>query len=158
MNQKSGATDKKSGEIVIKGGNIWAAGRDIVLGKDSSAKAVGAAGKSIRADGEYKVAYYAGEKVYIDGKVSKSLNIEAEEVEFGPNAEVTGVIKVEAKDTENFELSYIDIDMKKIPEGYYFVIGDNRNNSIDSRIIGLVKKEDIKGTVTQSLIPFKKVK
>lgn len=78
-------------------GNIWAAGRDIVLGKDSSAKAVGAAGKSIRADGEYKVAYFAGEKVYIDGKVSKSLNIEAEEVEFGPNAEVTGVIKVEAK-------------------------------------------------------------
>ena len=63
-----------------------------------------------------------------------------------------------AKDTENFELSYIDIDMKKIPEGYYFVIGDNRNNSIDSRIIGLVKKEDIKGTVTQSLIPFKRVK
>ena len=48
--------------------------------------------------------------------------------------------------------------MKKIPEGYYFVIGDNRNNSIDSKIIGLVKKEDIKGTVTQSLIPFKKVK
>ena len=89
------------------------------------------------------------------------MGLPGEKVEYNENKLYINDKKVEdrfAKDTENFELSYIDIDMKKIPEGYYFVIGDNRNNSIDSRIIGLVKKEDIKGTVTQSLIPFKKVK
>ena len=35
----------------------------------------------------------------------------------------------------------------KIPAGCYFVLGDNRHNAMDSRYIGFVKKEDIKGVV-----------
>lgn len=35
----------------------------------------------------------------------------------------------------------------KIPTGSYFVLGDNRHNALDSRYIGFVKKEDIKGVV-----------
>ena len=34
-----------------------------------------------------------------------------------------------------------------IPEGYYFILGDNRTNSKDSREIGLVKKQDIIGVI-----------
>ena len=105
------------------------------------------------------VNYFNGEKE--ERLIKRVMGLPGEKVEYNENKLYINDKKVEdrfAKDTENFELSYIDIDMKKIPEGYYFVIGDNRNNSIDSRIIGLVKKEDIKGTVTQSLIPFKKVK
>lgn len=48
-----------------------------------------------------------------------------------------------------------DFDMVKIPKGYYFVMGDNRSNSIDSRIIGTINKEDIKGTTKFVLFPFK---
>lgn len=38
-----------------------------------------------------------------------------------------------------------------IPEGCYFVLGDNRRNSRDSRTIGLIKEEDILGQINYRL-------
>ena len=40
----------------------------------------------------------------------------------------------------------------------YFVLGDNRTNSLDSRYIGLISKEQIEGTIDLSIYPFKKLK
>jgi signal peptidase I len=51
---------------------------------------------------------------------------------------------------ENFTLSdysFIASKLKdgKIPADYYFVLGDNRSNSVDSRTIGLIHKDQIVG-------------
>ena len=54
------------------------------------------------------------------------------------------------KDTETYDFVWD----KEIPEGYYFVMGDNRTNSTDSRMIGLVSKSEIRGTTDFVLFPF----
>lgn len=35
----------------------------------------------------------------------------------------------------------------RIPQGYYFAMGDNRDNSADSRVIGLIPRDEIIGRV-----------
>ncbi|OTN88248.1 signal peptidase I [Enterococcus sp. 7E2_DIV0204] len=46
---------------------------------------------------------------------------------------------------------------KKIPKGYYFVLGDNRNNSSDSRTFGLVDGQAIEGVVSFRFAPFNSI-
>lgn len=46
-------------------------------------------------------------------------------------------------------------DMKvKLGKDQYFVMGDNRNDSLDSRVFGPVTKERIRGEVVLRLFPF----
>lgn len=55
-------------------------------------------------------------------------------------------------ETSDFDLKEIGYDT--IPEGYYFVVGDNRGSSLDSRYIGLISKKQIEGSVNFSIFPF----
>ena len=57
-----------------------------------------------------------------------------------------------ANKTKDFKLS--DLNLEVIPENTYFVLGDNRTNSSDSRIIGPISKDSINGTASFSLWPF----
>lgn len=57
------------------------------------------------------------------------------------------------EETNDFSLK--DIGYSKIPKDTYFVMGDNRNNSKDSRIIGPVKKSQIKGKTKLVIFPLK---
>lgn len=61
-------------------------------------------------------------------------------------------------DTEDFTLKSICNNCSKIPQDKYLVLGDNRMVSSDSRIIGLIDKEDILGSTSISIWPMKKVK
>lgn len=42
-------------------------------------------------------------------------------------------------------------------ENEYFVLGDNRNNSSDSRVFGAISGDDILGEVIYSLLPAKRI-
>lgn len=49
------------------------------------------------------------------------------------------------------------VDKITLGSDEYFVLGDNREVSLDSRIFGAVKKSDIKGTTNFIMYPFKKI-
>lgn len=57
--------------------------------------------------------------------------------------------------TNDFKLE--TLGYLNIPGDMYFVVGDNRNNSADSRILGLIKKEDILGSVSYRIFPLTKI-
>ncbi|MGM7719457.1 signal peptidase I [uncultured Metabacillus sp.] len=78
--------------------------------------------------------YYKDDQLYVNGK--------AVDEPFLPSIKENQV----TKQIGNFTLEEI-IDKTKIPKGYIFVIGDNRLQSRDSRHFGLVKIDDVIGTV-----------
>lgn len=85
-----------------------------------------------------------GDRVEIDynsGTVSVDGNVlEEKYIKHGALDEVGG-----------FNMSFYDEAEKKyvyeVPEGHVFVLGDNRNKSMDSRTLGFIDNEDIIGKV-----------
>lgn len=83
-------------------------------------------------------------KPIVNGEVLDETYIKEQNVQKGPD--ISYIIE---RTNDKYGVS-LDINSNKIPDGYYFVMGDNRNNSSDSRVFGLFKKDDIKGRVIYS--------
>lgn len=64
-----------------------------------------------------------------------------------------GTIRIAVTDDIFKELSYYE----RIPANYYFVEGDNRLHSEDSRTFGLISKEQIEGIVCLRYFPFSRI-
>lgn len=59
----------------------------------------------------------------------------------------------EVSDNHSNEITY-DFEEVKIPDGEYYVLGDNRTDSVDSRILGTIHKNEILGHATFIIYPF----
>lgn len=59
------------------------------------------------------------------------------------------------KKTGDFNISEIGSEI--VPEGQYFVLGDNRTDSYDSRYFGFIDKQEIKGHAVFTIFPFNRL-
>lgn len=90
--------------------------------------------------------------------VKRIIGLPGESISYRNNHLFINGKKIDLKDygfdTEDLDLS--ELGYNKIPDDCYFVLGDNRDNSKDSRYFGPVKKEDIIGTTTYQVWPLNK--
>ena len=128
----------KEGDILIVNKLLYRVGKvqrnDIVVlsqeEKYMVKRVVGLPGEHI----EYKDNY-----IYVDGEQYKEPFIDTDKVK-----------------TADFKLE--DLGYDKIPDGMYLVLGDNREDSKDSRDFGLITKKQIVGKAWLRIWPFNKIK
>lgn len=80
---------------------------------------------------------YKNNKLYINGKYVKESFLK--------------------NNQETYDFNIKDIGYDEVPEDCYFVLGDNRENSKDSRVLGPIDKEKIQGSVDLAIFPFNKI-
>ena len=94
--------------------------------------------------------------VVVDGKreylIKRVIGLSGEEIEYKDNKLYVNGKLVKDKygngKTKDFKV--------KVPKGSYYVLGDNRNNSLDSRYFGSFKKKKILGKTSFTVFPFKR--
>lgn len=118
--------DPKNDDIVVVNSSV--------LNKTLIKRVIGIAGDTVKID-------YNVNTVYVNGKAISNEHIDNTMLDkgmFDPSFKISdGVYEY------------------KVPENSIFIMGDNRNNSTDSRTIGFISKDDVMGHVIFRLYPFK---
>ncbi|MBR2828743.1 MAG: signal peptidase I [Bacilli bacterium] len=82
--------------------------------------------------------------------IKRVIGLPGEEIEYKDNQLYVNGKKVKdkypSKKTGDFKV--------KVAEGYYFVLGDNRTNSADSRVFGSFPRKSILGKTNFTIFPF----
>ncbi len=118
--------DPKNDDIVVVNSSV--------LNKTLIKRVIGISGDTVKID-------YNINTVYVNGKAISNEHIDNTMLDkgmFDPSFKISdGVYEY------------------KVPENSIFIMGDNRNNSTDSRTIGFISKDDVMGHVIFRLYPFK---
>jgi len=107
-------------------------------GKDYIKRVIGLPGDTI----EYK-----DDQLYINGKAYDEPYLDKYKSEL-----------TEGTLTQDFTLQELDPSLDVIPEGYVFVMGDNRRYSKDSRHIGIISEDKIIGTTSVVFWPLNEMR
>lgn len=107
-----------------------------VLNKTIIKRVIGVGGDTVKID-------YNVNKVFVNGKEIS-------------NEHINGTMINKGMFDPKFQISE-GVYEYKVPDGQVFVMGDNRNNSTDSRTIGFIDNKDVLGHAIFRLYPFKKL-
>lgn len=91
--------------------------------------------------------------------IKRVIGLPGERIEYKNNILYVNGKKVAEKFTKNKDpkldsYSIDNLESETVPKDYYFVVGDNRPNSKDSRMIGFIHKDKIKGKASFIIFPF----
>lgn len=87
-----------------------------------------------------------------DNLIKRIIGLPGETVEIKDNEIYINDKKIE--DKYGYGVTY-NIDKVTLKEDEYFILGDNRKISLDSRVFGTIHKDEIKGTTDFIMYPFK---
>lgn len=101
--------------------------------------------------GDIVICNYPGSENHF---VKRIIGLPGETVEIKDN--VIYINGVAGLDNWNGNHTLYDMAKVSIPDDSYFVVGDNRNNSKDSRVksVGTIKKDEIQGRALFRIYPF----
>lgn len=86
--------------------------------------------------------------------IKRVIGLPGEEIEYRDNTLYVNGKKVK----ENIKnLDTADYKSGKIPRNSYLVLGDNRRGSYDGRMFGFVKKSQIEGKTSLTILPFSRI-
>lgn len=93
-----------------------------------------------------------------DKLIKRIIALPGEEIEIKNNKVYVNGKKIEEDylDSENLDTNYADMEKKIVPAGAYFVMGDNRKESFDSRYFGPISKNQIIGVADFRIYPISK--
>ncbi|WP_025729443.1 signal peptidase I [Atopobacter phocae] len=94
--------------------------------------------------------------------IKRVIGLPGDEIEYYQNELLINGKKIEEpflsihEETTNFKLEDIGLN-NKVPPAHYFVLGDNRSLSYDSRMLGFVPQDSVLGRVVCRLQPFERL-
>lgn len=94
--------------------------------------------------------------------IKRVIGLPGDKVEYKDNVLYINDKKIEEeyldKDTVTENFSLMDLGYEVIPKDMYLVLGDNREDSLDSREIGLIKEKEILGKVDLRIWPIFRIR